>query len=82
MLNLAVKPSDPNNESAMWNAADVGVYLKKHQSTIWAYLAQQLIPEPVKIGGSVNWRKDDIVLFVECDCDMKKYRQRKREQNM
>ena len=26
MLNLAVKPSDPNNESALWNAADVGMH--------------------------------------------------------
>jgi len=77
MLNLAVKPSDPDNISALWNAADVGIYLDMHQSTVWDKLAKGLIPKTVLKG---KWRKADIVLWVDCDCNMKEYRQRKREQ--
>ena len=77
MLNLAVKPSDPDNESAFWNAADIGIYLNMHQSTVWDQLAKGLIPKPVRRG---KWRKEDLILYVECDCNMKKYRQQKKEQ--
>ncbi|WP_423839009.1 helix-turn-helix transcriptional regulator [Symmachiella dynata] len=81
MLSLAVRPSDPNIELALWNAADVGEYLGIHQSTVWTYLAQGLIPAPIRLGGSVKWQRADIVLFLDCDCDMKKFRQRKRVQD-
>ena len=77
MLNFAVKRSDSDNESALWNAADVGVYLDMHQSTVWVHLAQELIPKPVRLGGRVKWRKADIMLFVECHCDMKLFRHQK-----
>lgn len=80
MLMMATKPSDPDIESALWNAADVGVHLNMNPSTVWTHLAKELIPEPTRLGGRVKWLKADIVLFVECYCDMKKFRKRKKDQ--
>jgi len=77
MLMMATKPSDPENEPALWNAADVATYLGMHQSTVWTHEAEGLIPQSFKLGHRTRWRKSDIVRFVECGCDMREWRRRK-----
>jgi predicted DNA-binding transcriptional regulator AlpA len=36
-----------------------------------------LIPKPMKLSGSLRWRRTDILLFLDCGCDVKLYEERK-----
>lgn len=40
-----------------------------------------LIPQPMRLAGSVRWRKSDILLFLDSKCDMKLYTERKEASN-
>ena len=37
-------------------------------STWWRYLSSGKVPAPVRIGGSVRWRRDELYAWMEADC--------------
>ena len=32
-----------------------------------------LIPKPMKVSGSLRWRRSEILLFLDCGCEMKAF---------
>ncbi len=49
--------------------------------TAWRLLSKGELPKPLSIGGSKRWRMSDIVLFLECNCDMAVFQARKDSDN-
>jgi predicted DNA-binding transcriptional regulator AlpA len=41
--------------------------------SVWKRLAMGALPEPIRIGRSVRWRLSDIKLFIDLDCDIRRY---------
>ncbi len=59
-------------------AAAVGQILSLSKRQIFRMRAGAAIPAPIRVGaGTIRWRMSDILLFLECDADMAKFRGRK-----
>ena len=49
--------------------------------TIWRLKSAGRLPSPVLVGSSVRWRLSDIALYVQSDCDIKKFNVMKGGEN-
>ncbi len=56
--------STPLAVSAKELANLLGVSLRQ----VWRLNSTGRLPRPVRLGGSVRWRRDEIVAFVEAGC--------------
>ena len=45
--------------------------------TVWRLRSAGKLPKPVSIGGSKRWKMSDIILFLDCNCDMTEFQARK-----
>ena len=59
------------------SAKELAEKLSLSPRTIWRLLSANKLPETVSIGGSKRFLMSDVNLFLECNCDMAKYRARK-----
>ena len=75
-MNTQIK----NKACQLINAKELAKLLSTSVRTIWRYRASGVIPEPVTIGSSVRWKLSDIQLFLECNCDMVRFRSRKEKE--
>lgn len=88
MISFAVLSRDDNPKVLLINDVDVAVMLGICRSTVWAWLDQEELPEPLRFGkvrtgdqersARTLWRKADIALFAECE-SMAEFRRRKRQ---
>jgi excisionase family DNA binding protein len=46
----------------------VGAILNVSTRTVWRLLSTKRLPEPVRIGGSVRWRLDQVRQWIEAGC--------------
>ena len=63
---LSLKPGKP--ERLLLGAGEVGMMLGLSKATVWAHHAAAFLPEPVKIGGSTRWRREEIEAWVREGC--------------
>ena len=54
------------------NAQRVAAILQVAPRTVRRYAREGCIPRPVRIAGSVRWRKSDILTFIESNCVLPK----------
>ena len=59
-------------------AKEVGEMLSVSKRQIFRLRSRRAIPAPIKIGaGAIRWRISDILLFLQYEADMSKFRARK-----
>ncbi|MBA7486768.1 hypothetical protein ES707_22329 [subsurface metagenome] len=58
-------------------AVDVGRILDCSKRSVYRYAYSSKIPAPLRLSGSTKWKMSDVMLFLECNCDMAKYKARK-----
>ena len=56
--------SETKTAPVLWDVRKVAEHLGVGVSTIWRWKSLGHIPEPMKIGGLVRWRREDIERFV------------------
>ena len=49
-------------------AREVGRMLGVSLRQVWRLNSAGKLPKPVRLGGSVRWRRDEIIAFVEAGC--------------
>ncbi len=59
---------------------EVGQLLGLHPRTVWRHLSAGLLPEPIRIAGSVRWRLSDIRAWMDCGCNMQRFESYKRKE--
>ena len=59
----------------LMKVTEVAEALRLSVRQVWKMASAGRLPAPLKVGGSrsVRWRASDLALFVDCDCDVKKY---------
>ena len=55
-------------DAQMLSAEDVSIKLGLCKRQIFRLDMQELIPLPVRIGGSIRWRKSDIDTWIDMNC--------------
>lgn len=56
--------TDTNPAPALWDVRRVADHLGVGVSTVWRWNTMGQIPKPMKIGGLVRWRREDIERFT------------------
>ena len=69
-LELEVRPSvgDVGDQIMLISAASLAEQLDVSVRTVWRLLSSGKIPDPVKVGGSVRWRSNDIFAWIRDGC--------------
>jgi predicted DNA-binding transcriptional regulator AlpA len=62
--------TDVSESIALITAADVAAMLKVSVRTLWRLRSAGQIPEPVRLGGAVRWRLDEIKKWIAGGCRM------------
>lgn len=55
-------------EPMLGTAADVAKLLDLSERTVWRLLSAKRLPEPLRIGGSVRWRLDQVRQWISAGC--------------
>jgi predicted DNA-binding transcriptional regulator AlpA len=55
---------------AMITAADFAAMLKVSVRTLWRLRSAGQVPEPVRLGGAVRWRLDEVKNWITGGCQM------------
>lgn len=65
--NTVVSPSEQTT-APLLTAREAASLCGLGLSTWWRYLSSGKIPAPVRIGGSVRWRRDELFCWLETGC--------------
>ncbi|MCI0331943.1 MAG: helix-turn-helix domain-containing protein [Planctomycetes bacterium] len=57
-----------NQEPLLLSASDVANLLSVSTRTLWRLLSSGRLPQPVAVGGSKRWRREEIVAWVAAGC--------------
>jgi predicted DNA-binding transcriptional regulator AlpA len=60
---------------ALITAADFAGMLKVSVRTLWRLRSAGQIPEPLRLGGAVRWRLDEVKKWIDAGCQMSTGRQ-------
>ena len=74
------KITKPRRE--LLNAKELATMLSVSVRTVWRLRSAGMLPQPVSVGGSKRWRISDLNLFLDCDCDMDKFRARNETEDV
>jgi predicted DNA-binding transcriptional regulator AlpA len=66
-----------NQNCQLLSAKVLAKMLSISARTVWRLRSAGKLPKPVCVGASIRWKLSDIILFLECDCDINKYHARK-----
>ena len=55
---------------ALITAADFAAMLKVSVRTLWRLRSAGQVPEPVRLGGAVRWRLDEVKKWIAGGCQM------------
>ena len=70
--------TDSKSEEKLLTAGGVGALLSVSKRQVFRMRSGGLIPAPVKLGqGAIRWKMSDVLLFLDCNCDMARFRARK-----
>ena len=89
MLGFAVRRREPECQPRWLADVDVAARLGIGRSTLWRWVDQGLVPQPIRVGRvqrsdgrtrsqASRWRAADIELFQECR-NMAEFRRRKQD---
>lgn len=60
--------SESDDESLLLSASKVARMLQVSTRTLWRLLAARKIINPIKLGRSVRWRKDELLQWIRAGC--------------
>jgi len=60
--------SATNADSLLINVRQVGTILGVSPRSVWRLLSDGKIIAPVRLGGAVRWRKDELARWIEQGC--------------
>ncbi len=63
-----MKESDPELEPVLLPASHVAKLLKVSTRTLWRLVASGKLINPIKLGRSVRWRKDELLKWIAAGC--------------
>ena len=66
-----------NQTCQLLSAKALAKMLSTSVRSVWRYRSSQALPKPVSVGGSIRWKLSDIILFLDCNCDMQEFEARK-----
>ena len=61
---------DISETPALITAADFAGMLKVSVRTLWRLRSAGQVPEPVRLGGAVRWRLDEVRNWIARGCEM------------
>ena len=62
--------TDISETPALITAADFAAILKVSVRTLWRLRSGGQVPEPVRLGGAVRWRLDEVKNWIAGGCQM------------
>ena len=68
---------EKNQNCLLVSAKQLSEMLSTSVRSIWRYRSSRSLPKPVKISGAIRWKLSDIELFLDCDCDMERFKVQK-----
>lgn len=66
-MSLGLEPS-ASSEPLLITAQEFADLMQLSVRTLWRLSSAGQIPEPVRIGGAVRWRRADVTFWVEQGC--------------
>ncbi|MBX9655581.1 helix-turn-helix domain-containing protein [bacterium] len=60
--------SEERQPSVLMTVHDLGQTLKVSIRSIWRFRRSGLLPEPIRIGGAIRWRSEDVARWIEQGC--------------
>ena len=57
-------------QPSLLSAESVARMLQVSVRTLWRLRSSGKLPKPVKVGGSIRWRADDVHQWIEAGCPM------------
>jgi predicted DNA-binding transcriptional regulator AlpA len=70
-----MEQSDQNCK--LLSAKTLAKLLSLSPRTVWRLRSAGKLPKPVCVGASIRWKLSDITFFLECDCDITEYQNRR-----
>ena len=67
----------PKQNDALVNCRTLAKMLSTSTRSVWRYRSSGHLPKPVQISGAIRWKLSDIALFLDCNCDMRRFEARK-----
>jgi excisionase family DNA binding protein len=68
--------SDTDREPVLLPASHVAKMLQVSTRTLWRLLAAGKLIDPVKLGRSVRWRKDELMQWIAAGCPPRPQREK------
>ena len=65
-----------NEEKILLSVNEVAAILELNQQTVRNMANDGRMPKPIKVGGSVRWKKDTIFEWIESGCPTEKSQER------
>lgn len=59
---------DNSREPLLISVSELATILKCSTRTVWRMESAGLLPSPVRFGGKVRWRYQDIIQWIEKNC--------------
>jgi prophage regulatory protein len=59
---------DADGEPLLVTASQIAMLMQISTRTLWRLLSGGKIPEPLRIGGAVRWRLDDVKNWIAAGC--------------
>ncbi|MCA9028777.1 MAG: helix-turn-helix domain-containing protein [Planctomycetaceae bacterium] len=53
---------------SLLSVKDFAKLMQVSTRTIWRLLSSRKLPQPIRVGGSVRWRRDDVEAWLLADC--------------
>jgi excisionase family DNA binding protein len=63
---------DADGEPLLVTASQIATLMQISTRTLWRLLSGGKIPEPLRIGGAVRWRLDDVKSWIAAGCPVPK----------
>jgi prophage regulatory protein len=64
----SMPPPAGNGLQPMVSPEELSTILGVSKRTLWRLVSAKLLPKPLRIGGSVRWRRDQIQQWIEQGC--------------
>jgi predicted DNA-binding transcriptional regulator AlpA len=59
---------DASEASQLIRASGLSALLDRSVRSVWRDHAANRLPQPVRIGGAVRWRRDEVVRWINAGC--------------
>lgn len=66
--NLRSQYDRDEDRFSLMSVQDLALMMRVSTRTIWRLHSGGKLPQPIRIGGSVRWRRPDVVAWLQADC--------------